>query len=293
MNMWRPVHQARTDAGGRGQCRAHRGDVDRLPRAFRRKRVDRFCSAASALPTPCMRRWWRASTLTTSSVGAGTRAYMDAVMALPAWREWHDAGVKEPGCCRKTRSIGRPFKSNARALLRNVRAAIARHEIFDGPVQNFVKIVSDTLQRHYHGSPPCFHRGRRCGGASLRGARHGVVRHADPFFRARCFVVRALPRPPSPPTPNHDVKGLYLLTDYPAVTVQPGTTSTVNLRLRNYDTAARAAGAVGRRRAARAGPRRCSAAASRSPRRCRRPTTACRSICGSTCRRTPRSAAIR
>jgi len=31
-----------------------------------------------------------------------------------------------------------------------------------------------------------------------------------------------------------DIKGLYLLTDYPAVTVQPGTTSTVNLRLRNY-----------------------------------------------------------
>jgi uncharacterized membrane protein len=33
---------------------------------------------------------------------------------------------------------------------------------------------------------------------------------------------------------NHDIKGLYLLTDYPAVTVQPGTTSTVSLRLRNY-----------------------------------------------------------
>jgi uncharacterized membrane protein len=32
-----------------------------------------------------------------------------------------------------------------------------------------------------------------------------------------------------------DVKGFYLLTDYPAVTVQPGTTSTVNLGLRNYD----------------------------------------------------------
>jgi glutathione S-transferase len=30
------------------------------------------------------------------AVGAETRAYMDAVMALPAWREWHDAGVKEP-----------------------------------------------------------------------------------------------------------------------------------------------------------------------------------------------------
>jgi uncharacterized repeat protein (TIGR01451 family) len=34
-----------------------------------------------------------------------------------------------------------------------------------------------------------------------------------------------------------DVKGLYLLTDYPAVTVQPGTTSTVSLRLRNYGLA--------------------------------------------------------
>jgi uncharacterized membrane protein len=30
------------------------------------------------------------------------------------------------------------------------------------------------------------------------------------------------------------VKGLFLLTDYPAVTVRPGSTSTVNLRLRNY-----------------------------------------------------------
>jgi glutathione S-transferase len=29
------------------------------------------------------------------AVGAGTRAYMNAVMALPAWREWHDAAVKE------------------------------------------------------------------------------------------------------------------------------------------------------------------------------------------------------
>jgi uncharacterized membrane protein len=37
--------------------------------------------------------------------------------------------------------------------------------------------------------------------------------------------------------PKSDVKGLYLLTDYPAVTVQPGTTSTLNLRLRNYGLA--------------------------------------------------------
>jgi glutathione S-transferase len=28
-------------------------------------------------------------------VSAGTRAYMEAVMALPAWREWYDAAMKE------------------------------------------------------------------------------------------------------------------------------------------------------------------------------------------------------
>ena len=32
-----------------------------------------------------------------------------------------------------------------------------------------------------------------------------------------------------------DVKGLYLMSDFPAVTVRPGETSTVNLRLQNYD----------------------------------------------------------
>jgi uncharacterized membrane protein len=33
---------------------------------------------------------------------------------------------------------------------------------------------------------------------------------------------------------NKDIKGLFLLTDYPAVSVRPGTTSTVALRLQNY-----------------------------------------------------------
>ena len=32
-----------------------------------------------------------------------------------------------------------------------------------------------------------------------------------------------------------DVKGLFLMSDYPAVTVRPGETSTVNLKLQNYD----------------------------------------------------------
>jgi uncharacterized membrane protein len=34
-----------------------------------------------------------------------------------------------------------------------------------------------------------------------------------------------------------DIKGLYLLTDYPAVTALPGTTSTISLRLQNYGLA--------------------------------------------------------
>src|SRR5579872_6049187 len=31
-----------------------------------------------------------------------------------------------------------------------------------------------------------------------------------------------------------EVKGLYLLTDYPTVSVRPGTTSTISMRLQNY-----------------------------------------------------------
>jgi uncharacterized membrane protein len=34
--------------------------------------------------------------------------------------------------------------------------------------------------------------------------------------------------------PPHDIKGLYLMTDYPAVTVRPGTTSAIPIRLQNY-----------------------------------------------------------
>src|SRR5258705_11801408 len=34
---------------------------------------------------------------------------------------------------------------------------------------------------------------------------------------------------------KNGVKGLFLLTDYPAVTLRPGTNSTINLRLQNYN----------------------------------------------------------
>ena len=35
--------------------------------------------------------------------------------------------------------------------------------------------------------------------------------------------------------PPKDIKGIFLLTDYPAVTLRPGTTSTISLRLQNYN----------------------------------------------------------
>ncbi len=41
------------------------------------------------------------------------------------------------------------------------------------------------------------------------------------------------------------VKGLFLLTDYPAITVRPGTTTTVNLQAAQLRAAARTLRALG------------------------------------------------
>jgi uncharacterized membrane protein len=57
------------------------------------------------------------------------------------------------------------------------------------------------------------------------------------LFIAACAALFALTAPAFAADANHDIKGLYLLTDYPAVTVQPGTTTTLNLKLRDYDVA--------------------------------------------------------
>ena len=53
-------------------------------------------------------------------------------------------------------------------------------------------------------------------------------------FFALVVALFALTAPAFAVDTHPDVKGLYLLTDYPAVSVQPGTTATVNLHLRNY-----------------------------------------------------------
>jgi uncharacterized membrane protein len=55
---------------------------------------------------------------------------------------------------------------------------------------------------------------------------------------AALFSLALLALAPAMPAGAQDtpppVKGLFLMTDYPAVTVRPGTTTTINLRLRNY-----------------------------------------------------------
>jgi len=94
MNMWRPVirraltpeaaaNVARIEAMW-AECRARFGAGD----AFL---FGRF-GAADAMYAPVVARLHTYGV----DVGAGTRAYMGAVMALPAWREWCAAAQKEP-----------------------------------------------------------------------------------------------------------------------------------------------------------------------------------------------------
>jgi glutathione S-transferase len=94
MNMWRPVikRDLTPEAATNVQrieeiwsgCRARYGASG--PFLFGRY------GAADAMYAPVVARLHTYVV----AVGAGTRAYMDAVMALPAWGEWHAAAVKEP-----------------------------------------------------------------------------------------------------------------------------------------------------------------------------------------------------
>jgi uncharacterized membrane protein len=54
---------------------------------------------------------------------------------------------------------------------------------------------------------------------------------------AFCSLVLIAGAAAGAPDAPKDVKGLYLLTDYPAVSVRPGTTANISLRLQNYDVA--------------------------------------------------------
>jgi uncharacterized membrane protein len=51
---------------------------------------------------------------------------------------------------------------------------------------------------------------------------------------ARLVFAFALIAPVAKAAESPPLKGLYLMTDYPAITVRPGTTSSIPLRLQNY-----------------------------------------------------------
>src|SRR5436305_14939511 len=54
------------------------------------------------------------------------------------------------------------------------------------------------------------------------------------LFSAVLSMIAALCMAASAEEAKNDVKGLFLLTDYPSVTLRPGSTSSINLRLQNY-----------------------------------------------------------
>ncbi|HEY1472519.1 MAG TPA: glutathione S-transferase family protein [Pseudolabrys sp.] len=93
MNMWRPV--IKRDLTAEAEI-----NVRRIEALWADCRA-RFASggpflfgrfgAADAMYAPVVARLHTYAV----AIGAGTRAYMDAAMALPAWREWHAAALKE------------------------------------------------------------------------------------------------------------------------------------------------------------------------------------------------------
>ena len=59
-------------------------------------------SAADAMYAPVVSRFHTYDV----AVGPSARAYMEAVMALPAWGAGRRRRCRSPGCCRTTRSTG-------------------------------------------------------------------------------------------------------------------------------------------------------------------------------------------
>ena len=92
MNFWRPVTRRELSADALA-------DVARIDAMWSECRV-RYggpflfgaFGAADAMYAPVVSRFHTYAV----KVGERSRAYMDAVMALPAWREWKEAALKEP-----------------------------------------------------------------------------------------------------------------------------------------------------------------------------------------------------
>ena len=122
-----------------------------------------------------------------------------------------------------------------------VRRHKSPHRLAASPIQNFVKIVR-TIAPSFHGASVGDRRRVRSLGETFRDrgtlarAPYGVTAMGHRLL-AFAVALFALSVPALAADTKPDVKGLYLLSDYPAVTVEPGTTSTVSLKLRNYGLA--------------------------------------------------------
>jgi glutathione S-transferase len=92
MNMWRPVKARLLDA----EANANVARIDEVFNACLTKSGGPFLfggfGAADAMFAPVVSRFHTYAV----EVGAVARSYMNAVMALPAWREWRAAALREP-----------------------------------------------------------------------------------------------------------------------------------------------------------------------------------------------------
>ncbi|HML12422.1 MAG TPA: glutathione S-transferase family protein [Xanthobacteraceae bacterium] len=92
MNFWRPVKRLELSA----EARANVARIDVIWSECQLRYGGPFLfgafGAADGMYAPVVSRFHTYAV----DVGAPSRAYMDAVMALPAWREWKEAALSEP-----------------------------------------------------------------------------------------------------------------------------------------------------------------------------------------------------
>jgi glutathione S-transferase len=92
MNFWRPVKRRELSA----DARANAARIDAIWAECLERYGGPFLfgafGAADGMYAPVVSRFHTYAV----EVGARSRAYMDAVMALPAWREWKEAALQEP-----------------------------------------------------------------------------------------------------------------------------------------------------------------------------------------------------
>jgi len=92
MNFWRPVKRLELSA----EALANVARIDAIWSECRLRYGGPFLfgafGAADGMYAPVVSRFHTYAV----DVGAPSRAYMDAVMALPAWREWKEAALSEP-----------------------------------------------------------------------------------------------------------------------------------------------------------------------------------------------------